>query len=179
MDNPVWSYIFGPPKEKRSKIALMRELPAFEGLSDWELVMVERNIHQRRFGVGEVIFGEDMPGAGMYIIKSGEVLIQKKTKEGQVLKLATIGERNFFGEMALIDEIPRSASAVAEKETILLAFCKPDLDNVFDRNPRLAAKIVKNISRLICKRLVKANENLEALQGVGSIEGQKECENGE
>lgn len=164
MKNPLWAFIFGPPKEKQSLIELLKELPVFEGLSDRELVSIERIIHQRRYNAGEMVFGEDMLGAGMYIVKEGEVAITKKIDEEKEIELAKICERNFFGEMALIDEMPRSASAKADKETILLALCKPDLENMMERNPKLAAAIITNIARLVCKRLVQANENLECLQ---------------
>ncbi len=164
MENPVWSCFFSIPKEKKETIELMKSLPAFEGLSTRELVQVERVIHQRRYSFGEVVFDEDMPGAGMYIIKEGEVVIKKKIEDEKSIELAVIKERNFFGELALIDEMPRSASAITSKDTILFAFCKPDLENVRERNPRVAVKIISNIARLICKRLVKANENLEILE---------------
>lgn len=164
MDNPVWTYIFGPPKEKRAVTELMKSLPAFEGLTQRELVTIERVLHQRLYKAGEKVFGEDMPGAGMYIIKEGEVVIKKRIDAEKEVELAVITERNFFGELALIDEMPRSASAVVNKDTVLLAFCKPDLENIKDRNPRVAAKILANIARLVCKRLVRANENLEVLQ---------------
>ena len=164
MDNPIWAYIFGPPKEKQTMIELLKELPVFEGLSQRELIAIERIIHQRRYNAGEMIFGEDMLGAGMYIVKEGEVAITKKVNKNKEIELAVIGERNFFGEMALIDEMPRSASAKAKKDTVLFAFCKPDLENIMERNPKVAAAIITNIARLVCKRLVKANENLEALE---------------
>ncbi len=142
----------------------MKSLPAFEGLTLKELVTIERILHQRRYSAGEKVFGEDMPGAGMYIVRDGEVVIVKKIDDNKEVELALITERNFFGELALIDEMPRSASAVARKDTTLLAFCKPDLENIKDRNPRVAAQVVTNIARLVCKRLVKANENLEVLE---------------
>lgn len=164
MDNPIWAYIFGPPKEKQTMIELLKELPVFEGLSQRELIAIERIIHQRRYNAGETIFGEDMLGAGMYVVKEGEVAITKKINKNKEIELAVIGERNFFGEMALIDEMPRSASAKAKKDTVLFAFCKPDLENIMERNPKVAATIITNIARLVCKRLVQANENLEALE---------------
>lgn len=164
MDNPIWSYIFGPPKEKKAIIDLLGSLPAFEGLSANELAQVDRSIHQRRYAAGEMVFGEGMPGAGMYIVKEGEVVIRKAIDDRKSIELAVVGERNFFGELALIDEMPRSAGAVATKETALLALGKPDLEAIMERNPRLGAKIISNIAQLICKRLVKANENLEIVQ---------------
>jgi CRP-like cAMP-binding protein len=80
------------------------------------------------------------------------------------MQLAIIPERSFFGEIALLDEIPRSASAIALSDTVLFGFSKPDLENLFERNQRLGIKILSNLSRLICRRLIKTNENLEQLQ---------------
>jgi len=163
MDNPIWAYIFGASEVNKPLLELMKTIPAFDGLTTHELVTIERVIHQRFYKAGEMVFGENMPGAGMYIVKSGEISIRKKVEGCKEIELALITDHNFFGEMALIDEIPRSASAVVVKDAVLLAFCKPDLENVLDRNPKLALKIVFNIARLLCKRLVKANDNLEFL----------------
>ncbi|MBD3393144.1 MAG: cyclic nucleotide-binding domain-containing protein [Chitinivibrionales bacterium] len=164
VDNPVWAYVFGPPKERKAMIELLKSLPAFEGLSTNELIQVDRMLHERRYTAGEMVFEEGMPGAGMYIVKEGEVAIRKKLDEGRTIQLALIQERHFFGEMALLDEMPRSASGYATRDTVLLSFCEPDLEKLTERNPRLANKILTNISRLVCKRLVRANENLEVLQ---------------
>ncbi len=143
---------------------MLRALPAFEGLSTNELVQIERMLHQRRYSAEEVVFEEGMPGAGMYIVKEGAVVIRKKVDDRQSLELAVIGERNFFGELALLDESPRSASAYASKESVLLALSGPDLDKIVDRNPKLALKVIGNVARLVCKRLVRTNEHLEHAQ---------------
>jgi len=164
VENPVWAYVFGPPKERRAMIALLRSLPAFEDLGTNELVQIERMLHERRYSAGEMVFEEGMPGAGMYIVKEGEIAIRKKLDGGRSIELAVVDERHFFGELALLDEMPRSASCYATKDSVLLSLCKPDLEKLNERNPRLANKILGNISRLVCKRLVKANENLETLQ---------------
>lgn len=154
--------MFGPPKEKKDMVELLKKLPAFDGLSDYELIQVERVIHQRQYNAGEFVFEENVPGAGMYIIKKGEILIKKKIDDSdEEITLASIKKDSFFGEMALIDEMPRSAAAVAKKDTELLAFCKPDLEGLMSRNPTAAVKIISNIARLVCKRLVVTNDKLE------------------
>lgn len=163
MDNPIWSWIF----KKSDSGAIQKTLeavPAFEGLSAQELVTVERNIHLRNYRAGEVIFNEETPGAAMYIIHTGEVAITKQGEGAESIELARIGELTFFGEIALIDEMPRTAGAVAVKDTELLAFGKPDLEIIVDRNPVLALKIVTNISRLLAKRLVKSNDNFQSIE---------------
>jgi CRP-like cAMP-binding protein len=143
---------------------LLTELPVFEGLSDHELVQIGKLLHRRTYAQDELVFNENEPGAGMYIISRGTVVITKETKTGEQLYLATIEARSFFGEIALLDEIPRSASAHAGTRTELFAFCKPDLEKLIERNPRLGVKILYNISRMICRRLLVANDNVEELQ---------------
>ncbi len=163
MENPIWSYIFGPPAKNKALIELLKDLPVFEGVTTKELVQIERGLHQRRYVKDETVFEEGIPGAGMYIVEQGEILIRKSSGEG-FIQLATIGQRSFFGEMALLDEIPRSASAIAARETTLLALPQPYLDDLKERNPKLALKIVNNIAKLVCKRLLKANCKLEEMQ---------------
>jgi CRP-like cAMP-binding protein len=145
-------------------VELLRTLPAFEGLSANELLQIERRLHLRHYRADEVVFEEGMPGAGMYIVKEGEVVIRKRIGDGDIVDLAVVKERSFFGELALIDEMPRSASAHTARETVMLALGKPDLENLTEQNPKLAMKVLGNIARLVCKRLVRANENLETLQ---------------
>ena len=164
MDNPVWSYFFRPPQEKMVNIELMRELPVFESLTTGELVQIERVLHERHYTPGEVVFNEGEPGAGLYLIKKGEISIRKKIMGSDDLQLALIPERSFFGELALLDEMPRSASAIAVTQSILYGFSKPDLEHLLERNQRLGIKIILNLSKLVSRRLVKSNENLELVQ---------------
>lgn len=164
MDNPVWAYVFRPQLAKRENRELLKELPVFAALSGRELVQVERVLHERHYRPDEVVFNEGEPGAGMYIIKKGAISITKKITGGQDFELALIPERSFFGELALLDEMPRSATAHAVVQTTLYGFSKPDLEKLLERNQRLGLKIVTNLSRLVCRRLVKANENLEQVQ---------------
>ncbi|MBN1307054.1 MAG: cyclic nucleotide-binding domain-containing protein [Chitinispirillaceae bacterium] len=147
-----------------SNIALMKELPVFDTLTNGELVQIERVLHERHYAPGEVVFNEGEPGAGLYIIKKGEISIRKKIAGGNDLQLAVIPERSFFGELALLDEMPRSASAIVVTPAILYGFSKPDLEHLLERNQRLGIKIILNLSKLVSRRLVKSNENLEQVQ---------------
>jgi CRP-like cAMP-binding protein len=164
MDHPLWAYFFRYPQEKKANIELLKSLPVFENLTNTELIQVERILHERIYAKGEIIFNEGEPGACMYIVNKGEIEIIQNVAESHKMQLAIIPERCFFGEIALLDEIPRSASAIALSDTVLFGFSKPDLENLFERNQRLGIKILSNLSRLICRRLIKTNENLEQLQ---------------
>ena len=163
MKNPLWDNVFGPPKDKRATIDLMGSLPPFIGLKKRELVLAERSIHKRDYKSGDIVFDEDMIGAGLYIVKEGAVAIEKKLSDGTFVELAIVEENNFFGEIALLAEVPRTARARVIKDTTLFAFCKPDLENLIERNPRIALVILNNIGALVSRRLIKTNELLDEL----------------
>lgn len=163
MEHPLWASLHWS-RENRDLVGVLALLPAFEGLSTHELKIIERTLHQRRYKKGEIVFNEGEPGAGMYIIRSGEVAITRKIEDGGEMTLTVVNELSFFGELALLDEIPRSASARATADTVLFGFSKPSLEDLYQRNPRLAIKILSNLSRLVCRRLIKSNEAMEKLQ---------------
>ncbi len=163
MENPVWSVIKWPRK-KEGILEILSQLSAFYGLTNNELLLVQRMLHERTYKKGEVIFNEGEPGAGMYIVISGGVEITRTIGGDTQTTLAVIKELSFFGELALLDEIPRSASAIALYDTVLFGFSKPSLESLCQRNPRLGIKILSNLSKLISKRLLKTNEAMEKLQ---------------
>jgi CRP/FNR family transcriptional regulator, cyclic AMP receptor protein len=168
VENPVWSFV-NLPKKSSNVLDVLAMLPAFDGLSRKDLKLVERMLHERRYRKDEIVFNEGEPGAGMYIVITGEVEIMRKTRDGAGLSLAVIRERSFFGELALLDEIPRSASAVAIADSVLFGFSKPSLESLCSRNPRLGIKILSNLSRLVCRRLLKSNEVMEKIQSSLSL----------
>lgn len=164
MVNALWSYFFKPPIQNRALSELLRKLPVFDGLSVGELVQIERFLHPRRYQRGESVFNEGDPGAALYIVQTGAIEIVKDSSLADEHILATVSQGEFLGELALLDEMPRSARARAAQDSQLLAFSKPDLDQLVERNPRLGIKIVANVARLVCQRLVKANQNVEVLR---------------
>jgi CRP-like cAMP-binding protein len=111
---------------------------------------------------GEVIFEEDGPGDLMFVILDGEVEILKAAHSGSAKVLSTLKKGEFFGEMALIDGHPRSASAVAKTDAKLLCMNEPVLDTYSMTNPEFAAKMIRNLAQ----RLRGANKLIEqALAG--------------
>jgi CRP/FNR family transcriptional regulator, cyclic AMP receptor protein len=136
---------------------LLRSIPLFEQLTDRELTGVERILHERIYKPDEEIFREGEPGVAMFIIRSGSVFI-RIGKSGRTL--AELHDGEFFGELALLDDSPRSASAIAKSESKILAFSQPDLFSVMERNPRLGLKIILALARIIGERLKRMNEQI-------------------
>lgn len=161
--NALWQNIF----RNRRKTALpvrdiIRAVPLFEGLSARELQMVERILHDRQYRMGEPVFIQGDPGVGMYVIAEGTVEISDSHCPAP---LAELQQGDFFGELSLMDDSPRSASAVARTECRLLCIFRPDLMDLINRYPRLGVNILLRLAGTIGERLRKTNECLAALPG--------------
>ncbi|MBM4145346.1 MAG: cyclic nucleotide-binding domain-containing protein [Nitrospira sp.] len=102
----------------------------------------------RVYGEGEFIFKEGDEGDRMYVIQSGRVRITKKTPSGDIT-IATLGSGEIFGEMALFDRLPRSATAGALDEARILSIDKKKLFQTIDRDPTLVFKTLESMSRRI------------------------------
>jgi CRP/FNR family cyclic AMP-dependent transcriptional regulator len=106
----------------------------------------------------ESIFSEGEIGAEMFIIQSGKVRISKKTKDNETT-LVILENGDFFGEMAVIDKGPRSASATAVEETKCIVLNEELFEQQMQNNARIVKKILKNMSA----RLRDANKQIENL----------------
>ena len=105
----------------------------------------------KTFGAGEKIFLEDDPGRAMYIVRSGRVDI---ITYGTVLE--NVGTGGIFGEMALIDDGPRSAAAIASVDTEVAAVDKPMFLELVRRHPEFALSVM----RLLAVHLRRMNKSL-------------------
>lgn len=169
MKNPIWGFIF-KKDDSQSVIDLLKTLSPFEKLSRGELKHIERLLHKREYQGGETIFKENDPGAALYIIEEGEVEIYKERSENRVI-LATLNEKQFFGEVALLDESKRTASAKAVVDTKILAFSHVDFTWIIENSPVISSKILFSLGKLVAKRLNQSNESIEKLQGTLDRDG--------
>ena len=121
-------------------------------------------IHNRTYVAGEYIFYKGDPGIGLYIIRNGEVEIQRENTTGDIKILASYGKGDFFGELALVDGEKRSASAIAKSDCNISVIFKPDLDEFIEKYPKKGIKILTGISSMIAIRLRTLNEDFFNLQ---------------
>lgn len=119
----------------------------FAGLLSAELRMLEQTSHLQRFKAGEVIFKEGDPGDGLYIVDEGEVQISVIVADGQRKQLAKIGPGDFFGEMAVLESAPRSASASALMATTVRFIPSAELFKVLERAPKVAVSLLREVSQ--------------------------------
>ena len=138
----------------------LASVPLFEDLSRRELCEIEQVMPRQSYGPGETIFEQGRPGVGMFVVLSGGVEIVQEDEDGARLKLAEIGDGAFFGEMALLDDAPWTASAVATEETEVTVFTRPDLLTLAEQRPHLGVKIVMHLSQIVAERLRRTNRAL-------------------
>jgi len=163
-----WTNVFKKDKKTEENIfSVLKRIPIFEGLTYKELKGVERILHRRTYKAEEFIFKEYEPGVGMYIIESGKVNITLG-KEQKLLVLLSNGD--FFGEMALILEGQRTASAIAKEPTKLLGFFQSDLFNLLETAPKIGNKILLHLSQMIAERLrLSTLENNQLKTRLGQV----------
>ena len=174
----LWGNVFKEKTANRSIAAILKQIPVFSGLSNTELRLLEKIVYLRNYHENEIIFVEGEPGAGMYIIESGKVRICLGPHSDQEHEIALLEEGDFFGELALIDDHPRSATAVALMPTRLVGFFRSDLISIINRSPRMGVKIQQNILKILVARLritdQRLNEAYEELQELRDKLAEKE-----
>lgn len=115
-----------------------------------------------KFGIvydsGKVIFEENQDGDHMYIIQEGSVRISKMMG-GKEHILAVLGKGDFFGEMAIVTSVKRTATATAAGTVRLLAFDRPGFMSMIAKNARIALNIIDKL----CRRLQAANAQIQHL----------------
>ena len=100
------------PRKTTPRLERLRHLSLFVNLTPGELQIVDGLLHERNYLEGEVIFDEGEEGQAIYIVAAGDVLICRQG-QGEAGRMAQLGTGTFFGELALLDNSPRSAQARA------------------------------------------------------------------
>lgn len=154
-----WSNIFKAPSGKPDFEKTIQAAPPFKYLKKRDMSLVYRIIHDRNYVAGEYIFMQGDPGIGLYIIRDGEISIQRKTENAVIIHLAEFKKGDFFGELALVDGEKRSASAIAKTDAKISVIFKPDLDEFIETYPKIGYKVLLGIAEIIAVRLRALNED--------------------
>ncbi len=159
----LWSNVFKKKTAAQKTLQdILKEIPIFSELSAKELRKVEAICYDRFYKEGEEIFHEGEPGTGMYIIKTGHVHISKKHEEHET-QIAALEPGDFFGELALLDESPRSATAIATAASEIIGIYRPDFLDLIKRDPWAGTSILLKLAELIGMRLKEASEKLKKI----------------
>jgi CRP/FNR family transcriptional regulator, cyclic AMP receptor protein len=139
------------------RVQFLKTVPFFDQLSNRQLKNVSDIMFERTYDIDETIFEEGQPGAALFLILDGKIAIEI-CRETSTTRLAVLDTGAFFGEMALLDETPRSATARALERTRTLALYRNDLNGLVHRDAKTACQIYRSLAGMIGDRLRLTNE---------------------
>lgn len=128
---------------------LLPQVPLFASLGSDDLERLSSRLQSRRLARGEVIFQRGDDGTDLYLIQKGEVTIRLSSSEGKEVTLALLRRGDSFGELALLDNEPRSTDAVAREETWLLSLRQEDFQRFLEERPQVVPDLLANLSRMV------------------------------
>ena len=138
---------------KADHVAFLRTVSVFKDLAEPHLVALARRLRERTLKKGEVLFREGDKGNEMFLIRDGTVVISKPVLGRVEQVLARMGRGEFFGEMSLFDQSPRSATVQAETDTLLLYLDRESLHQFIEISPRAAAAFFFQMVQVFVARL--------------------------
>ena len=126
---------------------ILHEVPLFALLDDQERALLAERVEMVEFAEGKTIFNVGDPGDSLYVVTSGDVQLSVKTKTGEEMFLESPGPGDFFGEISLLDEGPRTATARAKTDVKLIEVDRGDLDELFRLKPAAAMDLLAATGR--------------------------------
>lgn len=143
-----------------AKIQFLRRVPIFGGLNESSLERVASIMIEKSYSRKSIVFHEGDHGDSLYIIKLGRIKIAKVAIDGREKTLTILQAGDFFGEMAIFDNLPRSATAEAiDPDVRLFGLNKKDFERLIHDNPSIALRIMKDLT---C-RIRQINQQVEDL----------------
>ena len=130
---------------------MLAEVELFEHLNDEDRASLAEAIDIRELGAGDTLFKAGEPGEALYVVRSGEIELFIKDTAGQRIALARVGPGEMFGELALLEQGPRTATAIAMSATELLELDRDDLLLLFQRSPAAALRLLAAMGRMTRK----------------------------
>jgi CRP-like cAMP-binding protein len=149
-------------------LTLLARCPLFAGVLPDDLRDVARHLRRRRFRRGEVIFHQGDPGDALHIVASGSVKIVLPSAEGEEAIIATVHAGDFFGELALLDGAPRSATAAAVEVTETLSLPRETFLEEIGRSASLRDVLLRSLAGEL-RRLTGHVEELHFLDLAGRL----------
>jgi CRP-like cAMP-binding protein len=142
------------------RIQFLKTVPFFNELSHRQLKTVSDIMFERNYESDELIFEEGQPGTALFLIQDGKVVVEM-CREDHTTTLAILEKGAFFGEMALLNDAPRSANARSLARTYTLALYRNDLSQLIQRDPKTACQIYRALASMIGDRLRSTNELMQ------------------
>lgn len=137
------------------RAAILARIPLFHGLNKRHLNQLSKRFIPRSYKAGQAIVTQGKGGEGMFVITSGSAEAILETSDGTKTVVNTFGPANFFGEVAMLDDGPRTASVIATADTECLVLTRSDFIAVMQNDAEMATEIAMALARRL-RRAVSA-----------------------
>jgi CRP-like cAMP-binding protein len=173
LDIPILKYLwdasplaFGAKENIRS---FFKKISVLNSFSDNEIRLFTKFLHRREFIANEVIFRQGDSGYGFYFIYDGSVNIYANHLNNNIEErgdlIIRLDRRQYFGEMGLLEDFNRrSATVIANENTVLLGIFKPDLENMLEFYPVLGAKFLRETALIMANRMGQLTREVMSLK---------------
>lgn len=127
---------------------LLSQIPLFQGLADDDREALAERLTEKTLKGGDIVFSQGEAGSSMYVVRSGavQVYLPSSGKDAPPVVLKDLRTGEYFGELALFDDKPRSASVRALVDTVLLELTRDELGEHLGRSPRAAMTILREMA---------------------------------
>jgi CRP/FNR family cyclic AMP-dependent transcriptional regulator len=138
------------------RVAILERTPVFAGLPRRLLGRLAVRLFEKAYAPGEVVFRQGDPGKGLFIVVDGSVDVVRETPAGE-LRLASFGPGTSFGELALIDDLPRSATVRVTEPARLLILYRTHFEALVEGDRAVALVVMRNLLRTLASYIRGAN----------------------
>jgi len=158
-----WANLFKTTANIGDLYDIFKNIPLFKNLGKNHFKHIYEIFHNRSYKSNEYVFHQGDPGNALYIIVEGSIKIIQTSESGLEIELVELKSGDFLGELALIDDDIRSASAIASSNTKLAVIFKSDLNAYMKKYPIAGVEIMKNMSHVLSTRLKNLNSDYSDL----------------
>ncbi|HLP18116.1 MAG TPA: Crp/Fnr family transcriptional regulator [Bacteroidota bacterium] len=141
------------------ELVFLQNVPIFNELNSIELEKIAALGVRKQYKKGSIVLLEEETGAALFVIASGKVKIARMDDDGREVILSILGESDFFGEMAILDGLTRSANVVATTKTELFMIHRKDFLGLLNEFPVVAIALLRELT----SRLRKADAQIKSL----------------
>lgn len=130
------------PMTKKEKVSWLRKVPMFAELSPRAVGLIADRVAEIEFPAGRYIVRQGQVGTGAYLIVSGRVRVERGGET-----LSRLGPGEIFGELSVLDQMPRIAHVIAEEPTVCLGLASWDFTKLLERNPKITLGLLREVAR--------------------------------
>jgi CRP/FNR family transcriptional regulator, cyclic AMP receptor protein len=143
-------------QEQEKITRFLHTVPMFQGLNERQMTRLAKRFKERTYAKGETIVTQGTLGIGLFVVESGKVDAVREHSDGTKTVVNTLGPTEFFGELSLLDDAPRTASIVATEDTVCLVLTQLDFMSALQEDADIPIVMLKELA----KRFRRLMENL-------------------